>query len=78
MIVDDNQTNLAILACQVQGWGATPYLVNSGAQALETLASLDQHGVFIDLTLLDMNMPGMDGKRWHSRFDRTRVLTKCD
>lgn len=80
LIVDDNQTNLAILACQVQGWGATPYLVNSGAQALETLASLDQHGVSIDLTLLDMNMPGMDGKRLaqqirsNPRFDEMRLI----
>ncbi len=80
LIVDDNQTNLAILACQVQNWGATPHMVTSGAEALDTLADLDQRGSSIALTLLDMHMPDMDGNqlarqiRLNPRFDEMRLI----
>ena len=56
LIVDDNPTNLRILARQLANWGITSTAAQSGAQA-QTL--LDQRQ--FDLAILDMHMPGMDG-----------------
>ncbi|MEM9216336.1 MAG: response regulator [Cyanobacteria bacterium P01_F01_bin.150] len=57
LIVDDNDTNRKILSLQVQSWGLTPHLARSGIDALELLAKY----VSIDMGILDMQMPGMNG-----------------
>jgi PAS domain S-box-containing protein len=57
LIVDDNETNLRILACQLQRWGMKPVAVESGPAALQQL----QRGEIFDVAILDMQMPDMDG-----------------
>ncbi|MEO1521797.1 MAG: response regulator, partial [Cyanobacteria bacterium J06633_2] len=57
LIVDDNDTNRKILTLQVQSWGLTPHVTTSGAEALELLAKHSS----IDIAILDMQMPGMNG-----------------
>lgn len=57
LIVDDNQTNLAILKRQFENWNLKPILTQSGAEALVALQK-DKH---IDLVITDMEMPVMDG-----------------
>ena len=57
LIVDDNATNRQILTLQAQNWGANSYAVESGAKALELMSSDTK----LDLAILDMQMPGMDG-----------------
>ncbi|NJK62347.1 MAG: response regulator [Synechococcaceae cyanobacterium SM2_3_1] len=57
LIVDDNATNRQILALQTQSWGFQVYIVASGEEALTWLKNQDP----IDLVLLDMQMPEMDG-----------------
>ncbi len=57
MIVDDNATNRWILSEQTRSWGMVPREVRSGADAL----AVEESGERIDLVLLDVQMPGMDG-----------------
>jgi signal transduction histidine kinase/DNA-binding response OmpR family regulator/HPt (histidine-containing phosphotransfer) domain-containing protein len=57
LIVDDNATNREILARQAASWGAQSLQASSAAQALE----LFDQGEKVDVALLDLHMPGMDG-----------------
>lgn len=57
LIVDDNPTNRRILRLQAEPWQMQTYAVTSGAEAL---ALLDQ-GLEVDIAILDMQMPEMDG-----------------
>jgi len=56
LIVDDNATNLRILALQTQKWGMDVTQTQSPLQALQSVRS----GSF-ELVILDMQMPEMDG-----------------
>lgn len=57
LIVDDNISNLKILAHQLVYWQMNPSLVDSGELAIKLL----EHERSFDLILLDMHMPGLDG-----------------
>lgn len=59
LIVDDNQTNLAVLNAQLESWGANVIQACSGEQALEILTRQDS--TVVDVAILDMQMPSMDG-----------------
>ena len=59
LVVDDNAMNLEILATQLGSWGMEVTLAASGGRALEILEN--QAGDPVDVVLLDMKMPGMDG-----------------
>ena len=61
LVVDDNDVNRRILVAQLERWQARPTSVESGHQALETLAAAARDGVRFDVILLDALMPGMDG-----------------
>jgi len=57
LIVDDNATNRWILCEQTRNWGMIPCEITGGRQAL----ALEESGEQIDLVLLDVQMPDMDG-----------------
>jgi signal transduction histidine kinase/DNA-binding response OmpR family regulator/HPt (histidine-containing phosphotransfer) domain-containing protein/PAS domain-containing protein len=57
LVVDDNQTNRFILNRQTGNWGMYPVTVESGAEALNILATTTD----FDLIILDHQMPEMDG-----------------
>jgi signal transduction histidine kinase/DNA-binding response OmpR family regulator len=57
LIVDDGEINRRILQVQALRWGMQPHEVNSGPAALDWLES----GRSVDLAILDMQMPDMDG-----------------
>lgn len=61
LVVDDNQTNLEILAHWLESWGITPVLAESAREALQLLhqALLDRKP--FELLLTDWMMPEMDG-----------------
>jgi len=61
LIVDDNATNRKILSHQLDSWGMTADLAESGSQALEMLRNAATRGRAYDLAILDLMMPGMDG-----------------
>jgi PAS domain S-box-containing protein len=57
LVVDDNATNRTILLNQMKAWGMKVEAVESARQALTWLQSSPN----VDLILLDMNLPDMDG-----------------
>ncbi len=57
LIVDDNTTNRTILIKQTQSWGMIPIALDSGKDAIQEL----NQGLTIDIAILDMHMPEMDG-----------------
>jgi PAS domain S-box-containing protein len=57
LVVDDNETNLSILALHTQRWGMEVVACASGEEALERL----NNGEIFDAAVIDMLMPGMDG-----------------
>jgi len=63
LIVDDNKTNRDVLRAQLEGWGATVYEANDGAEALEVCRKrvVSNEQKIFDIAFLDMQMPEMDG-----------------
>ena len=57
LVVDDNATNLRILAAQLERWAMQPRTTRSPAEALAWI----HEGTSFDLAILDFHMPEMDG-----------------
>lgn len=57
LIVDDNVTNLRVLALQLEAWDMHSVPCNDPRAALDTAAKAGH----LDVAILDMSMPGMDG-----------------
>ena len=61
LIVDDNATNRRILLEMTNAWGAEPFAVGSGPEALEALDKAAQSGKPFGVAIIDGQMPDMDG-----------------
>ena len=61
LIVDDNSTNLEILANQTTSWGMKSTCSTSGTDGLAKLYSAKREGKPFDMLILDFHMPEMDG-----------------
>ncbi len=61
LIVDDNQTNRAILRYQLTSWGMEVKLADNGVRALEILDHARQAHRSFDIGILDWQMAEMDG-----------------
>jgi len=61
LIVDDHPTNLFVLNAHLTAWGAEVLSADSGTSALERLTQSATTSTPIDLVLLDLHMPDMDG-----------------
>lgn len=59
LIVDDNDTNLAVLSCQLKMWGANVFTACHADEATNLLAQ--KQAGFFDAAILDMQMPEKDG-----------------
>ncbi len=59
--VDDHATNLQLLAQYAADWEMEPLMASTPAEALSLLQERVTHGDTVDLAILDMEMPGMDG-----------------
>jgi PAS domain S-box-containing protein len=57
LVVDDNETNLSILALHTQRWGMVVTAAASGEEALTRLQASEE----FDAAIIDLMMPGMDG-----------------
>ena len=66
LLVDDNATNLRMLALQTRRWGMEAVTAQSGPEALR---QLDREPPF-DVIVLDMQMPAMDGLTLAGRISR--------
>ena len=69
MIVDDNATNRRALTVQLQRWGLT---VHAFAYANEAYAYASDKKHALDVALLDLQMPGMDGLELARMLTQTR------
>jgi two-component system, sensor histidine kinase and response regulator len=63
LVVDDNQTNLKILAGQMARCGVLAKCVSSAASALEALRAAAAEGRPYEVALLDHDMPDVDGSQ---------------
>lgn len=61
LIVDDNATNRFILEAQLQAWEAEIISADSAAMGLALLKQAVTAGTPVDLAILDIHMPDMDG-----------------
>ena len=61
LAVDDNATNLTILAHYLKSWGLEYDTTRDGFEALERLRAAAAALRPFDIALVDMQMPGMDG-----------------
>ena len=74
LAVDDNPTNLTILAHYLASWGVIVGTAESGDEGLKQLHGAVTAGVPFDLALLDMDLPSMDGFRLARRIRRDPTL----
>jgi CheY-like chemotaxis protein len=61
LAVDDNASNRRILEGLLTGWGMQPVLAENGEAALRAISKAHETGRPFGLTLVDLEMPGMDG-----------------
>ena len=65
LYVEDDQDDIAILNDAIEALDTEHHIVpaTNGANALEVLQQMNQEGELPCLIVLDINMPGMDGKQ---------------
>ena len=61
LVVDDNATNRRLLEVLLTQWYCIPLLASDGKDALAQLEQEAADGQTVDIALLDMTMPEMDG-----------------
>jgi signal transduction histidine kinase/DNA-binding response OmpR family regulator len=61
LIVDDNETNRAVLRKQLAAWGMSSEEAPDGSKALEVLRAALQRDKLFDVALVDFQMPEMTG-----------------
>ncbi|MGI8910065.1 MAG: response regulator [Rubrobacteraceae bacterium] len=74
LVVDDNETNRKIVHHQVISWGMRNGMAGDGPGALRKLREAAERGDPYDLTILDMQMPGMDGMELAQRIKADPAL----
>jgi PAS domain S-box-containing protein len=72
LIVDDNATNRRILTLQAESWGMQVRAAAGGAEALDWIRGGDGFAIAI----LDMQMPGMDGRQLAAAIRKQRSATE--
>ena len=61
-VVDDNRTNRTILERYLSSWGMPERSFESGRDALQEMRDAARRDVAFDVAIVDMMMPGMDGR----------------
>ncbi len=61
LVADDNATNRDILKQQLHHWGMRVHTAANAAEALDMLERAAADGQPVDLAILDLQMPGVDG-----------------
>jgi signal transduction histidine kinase/CheY-like chemotaxis protein len=72
LLVDDSAINVEIVETMTRGWGMLPLALTDPRRALAWAA--DAHAT-IDVAVLDMNMPGLDGHALGRRLRELRPAT---
>jgi two-component system sensor histidine kinase/response regulator len=63
LVTDDNRTNRTILVKMLESFECLAQAVESGSQSIRALRTAAEAGKPLDLVLLDMQMPEMDGEK---------------
>ncbi len=61
LVVDDNETNRAVLSQMLTAWSMRPWTSTGGREAMASLRSAASRGEPFDVVVVDLNMPEMDG-----------------
>jgi len=61
LVVDDNSTNRRALQATLSGWGCAVELASGGIEAIAHLQAAQARGEPVQVIVLDVQMPGMDG-----------------
>ena len=77
LIVDDNETNRAILRDTLASWHMKTNEADGGSQALEMLQAAKSAKQAYRLVLLDAQMPGLDGFELAAQIQKNPSLTKA-
>jgi len=62
LVVDDNKVNRDILIEQLDGCGIRTQAACDGSSAIDALVEAANRGAPMNIAILDMNMPGLDGE----------------
>ncbi|MBW2027511.1 MAG: response regulator [Deltaproteobacteria bacterium] len=76
LVVDDNETNRFILKEQLKSWGCRVEEAENGRIALEKLKRAKGGGDPFDISIVDMQMPEMDGETLGEKVKKDPDLTK--
>ncbi len=74
LVVDDNPTNCRIVAELMREWDFHVHEVGSGMEAMRVLESAARSGRGVDLVVLDLMMPEMDGLELAGRIRESPLL----
>lgn len=74
LIVDDNNTNLAVLKGYIEAWGCSCDLANTGEVALSMMNAVAKVNAPFDAVITDMRMPEMDGVEFGKRIKNDPIL----
>jgi two-component system sensor histidine kinase/response regulator len=77
LIVDDNETNRGILCGLAKEWEMKPTAAASGKEALDTLHKAALLGEPMQILLVDVCMPGMDGFEFVQSVRNQPPLANC-
>jgi len=71
LIVDDNKTNRFVLSEQLKSWGCLYDEAQDGLKAYEMLFDAAKGKKPFEIAIIDMQMPGMDGKQLGEKIKNT-------
>jgi PAS domain S-box-containing protein len=75
IVVDDNATNLQILAAQLTTWQTQPDVADDAPSALSLMRSMADQGAPYDIAVLDMGLPEIDGLELAARISADPALS---
>jgi signal transduction histidine kinase/CheY-like chemotaxis protein len=73
-VIDDNRTNRTILERYLSSWGMPERSFESGRDALQEMRDAARRDVAFDVAIVDMMMPGMDGREVAAEIRADEVL----
>jgi signal transduction histidine kinase/CheY-like chemotaxis protein len=74
LVIDDNPTNATVVEAHLRGWGMRVSLAGHGAEGLAVLRAALATNDRIELVLVDMKMPVMDGIAFAEHLKRDTAL----